>query len=480
MPYSSGTFSIVNSFTPSTTILSSAVNANFTDIATGLTSVLTLDGANTMTGQVKAADGSVSAPGVSFGADLNTGFYRAGSDEIRAATGGTDAMKWDSAQATTAMGLLVGSTQIVAGHTAALSLTSPGAFTPAVQAIGGASAVHMAARFSGDVNPARFYMAKSRNASIGSHTIVQSGDLLGEILVQGSDGDSFESAATIGIIVDGTPGAADMPGTLVFSTSADGSATPTERMAIRASGKVQIPNHSAPLITFDSTGFTDLAEISAPSSPAADTARVYAKDDSGTTRLAYKDSGGTETILRPPGVAGGAGLVLLNSGTLSNNATLDIVLTSYTAYRALKFMLTGIRPQTDGASLYMRTSTDGGSNYDAGASDYGWGYNYIEDDGGDINAVGDSADTEIELVNSVQGLGNAAGESYNGEITLYNQAGSLTKLIKFESYSMTAAGFVQRQDGIATRAATTDIDAVRFLASSGNLASGSWAVYGYA
>jgi hypothetical protein len=50
MPYNgSGTFSIVNSFVPNTTILSSAVNQNFTDIATGLSDCLTRDGQAGMT-----------------------------------------------------------------------------------------------------------------------------------------------------------------------------------------------------------------------------------------------------------------------------------------------------------------------------------------------------------------------------------------------------------------------------------------------
>jgi len=45
MPYNgSGVFTILNSFVPNTTILSSAVNANYTDIASGLWDVLTRDG----------------------------------------------------------------------------------------------------------------------------------------------------------------------------------------------------------------------------------------------------------------------------------------------------------------------------------------------------------------------------------------------------------------------------------------------------
>ena len=45
MPFNgSGTFSIVNTFVPNTTILSSAVNSNNTDIATGLSDCMTRDG----------------------------------------------------------------------------------------------------------------------------------------------------------------------------------------------------------------------------------------------------------------------------------------------------------------------------------------------------------------------------------------------------------------------------------------------------
>jgi hypothetical protein len=50
VPYNgSGVFSILNTFVPNTTILSSAVNANFTDIASGLSDVLTRDGQAGMT-----------------------------------------------------------------------------------------------------------------------------------------------------------------------------------------------------------------------------------------------------------------------------------------------------------------------------------------------------------------------------------------------------------------------------------------------
>ena len=40
--------------------------------------------------------------------------------------------------------------------------------------------------------------------------------------------------------VDGTPGANDMPGRLVFSTTADGASSPTERMRITSDGQIRI------------------------------------------------------------------------------------------------------------------------------------------------------------------------------------------------------------------------------------------------
>jgi hypothetical protein len=76
MPFNgSGTFTIVNTFVPNTTILSAAVNQNFTDIATGLSDCLTRDGQAGMTAVLKAVSGSVSAPGITFNADATAGLY---------------------------------------------------------------------------------------------------------------------------------------------------------------------------------------------------------------------------------------------------------------------------------------------------------------------------------------------------------------------------------------------------------------------
>jgi len=83
-------------------------------------------------------------------------------------------------------------------------------------------------------------LAKSRGTTAGSNVIVQSGDVLGEVGFQGSDGTEFVEGASIQAFVDGTPGANDMPGRLVFNTTADGASSPTERMRITSAGLVGI------------------------------------------------------------------------------------------------------------------------------------------------------------------------------------------------------------------------------------------------
>jgi hypothetical protein len=72
------------------------------------------------------------------------------------------------------------------------------------------------------------------------NTIVQSGDVLGQIQFNGSDGTSLQNAALITAFVDGTPGTNDMPGRLVFSTTSDGASSPTERLRIDSSGRLLV------------------------------------------------------------------------------------------------------------------------------------------------------------------------------------------------------------------------------------------------
>jgi len=90
-----------------------------------------------------------------------------------------------------------------------------------------------------------FTFGKHRSASVGGTTLVAADDQIGWISFQGSDGTEFVEAASVRGFVDGTPGANDMPGRLVFSTTADGASTSTERMRITNDGLVYIGTPAA-------------------------------------------------------------------------------------------------------------------------------------------------------------------------------------------------------------------------------------------
>ena len=97
-------------------------------------------------------------------------------------------------------------------------------------------------RNSADTGRAILTLAKTRGGSVGSTTVVQSGDALGSIEFQGSDGTEFVQAAAIQCEVDGTPSANDMPGRIVLSVTADGAASPTEAMRIKSTGIINFSN----------------------------------------------------------------------------------------------------------------------------------------------------------------------------------------------------------------------------------------------
>ena len=98
-------------------------------------------------------------------------------------------------------------------------------------------------------------LGKSRGG-IGSYTIVQDDDRLGQINFVGADGTDLASpAAGIAGYVDGTPGSNDMPGRLVFFTASDGGVAETERMRIDSVGRLLVNTTSAM-----TTGSNDLRD----------------------------------------------------------------------------------------------------------------------------------------------------------------------------------------------------------------------------
>jgi hypothetical protein len=86
---------------------------------------------------------------------------------------------------------------------------------------------------------------QSSDGALNSNVAVVNNQAVGIISFNGNDGTNFIPCAEIKGTIDGTPGTNDMPGRLVFSTTADGASSPTERMRVDSSGRLLVGTSSA-------------------------------------------------------------------------------------------------------------------------------------------------------------------------------------------------------------------------------------------
>lgn len=156
MPFNgSGVFSILNVFVPNTTILSSAVNANYTDIATGLSDCLTRDGQAGMTAAFKAISGTLATPGISFTSDATAGLYLSSSGVIGLVAKSLGILVNSSIYCATAAAVQAGGSGYAVGDT--ITLTGGTAITQAVLTVAtlsGSAVATVTVTYSG------FYSAK--------------------------------------------------------------------------------------------------------------------------------------------------------------------------------------------------------------------------------------------------------------------------------------------------------------------------------
>lgn len=178
-------------------------------------------------------------------------------------------------------------------------------------------------------------------------------------------------------------------------------------------------------------------------------------------------------------IAQAGGLQLLASGTVAA-ATLDILLTSFTAYRGFVIVLSGFLPATDATILYLRFSTDGGATYDA--TGYNYAFGEFDDAGAAVTTVGNASGSAAQIQLSNNNIGNGSAEGYNSVITLLNPSSTAFWSRVTHNGAFIDSSATPRLRGVygaGSREAAQDTNAVRFLFSSGDIAAGNYALYGY-
>lgn len=165
------------------------------------------------------------------------------------------------------------------------------------------------------------------------------------------------------------------------------------------------------------------------------------------------------------------------SGAISAAATVDFTTSSFftSTYIRLIFELIDVLPATDGVNLWMRASTDGGSTFLSTNE-----YDYINNGRNSADtAKTNSAASQAQLISHTgDTIGNSTNEGIAGFINLRQPSSSAWKRLEWLTTHEGTSTVLQSSHGGGVVRTTSAINGIRFLMSSGNIASGRINVYG--
>jgi hypothetical protein len=178
------------------------------------------------------------------------------------------------------------------------------------------------------------------------------------------------------------------------------------------------------------------------------------------------------------GDAGAAGansaMLLLSAVTASASATVDIETTFDGTYDAYLLVASGVKTSADGAVLQSTMKISGA--YDTG-NNYKYHCATLKSDASTYSADASNASGSINIMNS--GIGNAANEGAAFSMMIFNPSSTaLSKRVTWHGSGITAAGLEVCYTGSAHNTGTAALTGIRFFPSSGNIASGTFRLYG--
>ncbi len=176
---------------------------------------------------------------------------------------------------------------------------------------------------------------------------------------------------------------------------------------------------------------------------------------------------------------GGGGLVLLESHT-ANNTTVDLQFTTgiTSTYDTYILEVSRLVPASNN-DIYVQGSTDGGSTW-LGAGNYNTSF-IIFGPSGSPGLTGNTGDSGYHLAGGNSILNGATEGGTSGSVTLYDPLNSSGyKHLQGNFAFWDSSGVLGGVKGGAFIKTATAINAIRLLAASGNLASGTGRLYGLA
>ncbi len=244
----------------------------------------------------------------------------------------------------------------------------------------------------------------------------------------------------------------------------------TTRLVIDSSGNVTVQGQGdLRLADSDSSHYVALQ---APGSVASNVTFTLPSADGTNGQVLQTNGSGTLSFSTP---ASGA-LVLLSTVTANNSSTVDVENTFDSTYDVYIIQATGVTMATNNVGMRVRLKI-GGSYLSTNVYSYAGDHTSQADTA--YQATQSISDNAIEIVASGD-IGNASTE-YTSFVMRLDQVSStaLYKTITWQGMSLDTGGAYVNQRGGGRVSNAGALTGVRFLSTSGNIAAGSFRLYGY-
>ena len=177
---------------------------------------------------------------------------------------------------------------------------------------------------------------------------------------------------------------------------------------------------------------------------------------------------------QPVFAAAGGAWSLISSQTASDSASIEFDGSLTDTYRVYKLFGDNVVGANDGVYLNFTFKRDGEGSYNTGASDYQW----IAERFRNGQSLGTRVeDTSDAVMRGRCDFGNSTGELVNFETTIYPRTGKYPTICTRET-GMDATDALGQYMSVGRLSTAADVQSIKVACSSGNIATGNFALYG--